>query len=128
MKFDFCDFLEMAAAMDVAVGLIVDKLKEVKMWNNSLFVFLSDVRPDPNEEEDLFATMKAEAKLLGSKLRAETSNMIPSRHLEDVAEGDPSRRDPAGTYGPGWCTAPVLTQLQAEPPMLGDDADVPDYY
>ncbi|XP_037501282.1 arylsulfatase I [Rhipicephalus sanguineus] len=270
MKFDFCDFLEMAAAMDVAVGLIVDKLKEVKMWNNSLFVFLSDnggqvlyggsnwplrgnkntlyeggtrvpafvagpvlkktgynsssiihavdwfptllsatgvksaaadidgvdqwplirdgtgdaprsefiynldrkdnklhgairqgdlkliLRPskgysdwyaeseeqpqpveavgnapisvlynitaDPNEEEDLFATMKAEAKLLGSKLRAETSNMIPSRHLEDVAEGDPSRRDPAGTYGP----AHHLLQCEHSNPALqaaATDAD-----
>ncbi|KAH6926496.1 hypothetical protein HPB50_018886 [Hyalomma asiaticum] len=33
---------EMAAAMDAAVGSIVQKLKDVHMWDNCLFVFMSD--------------------------------------------------------------------------------------
>ncbi|XP_054928940.2 arylsulfatase I-like [Dermacentor andersoni] len=33
---------ELLAVMDHAVGLIVKKLKEVKMWRNSLVVFMSD--------------------------------------------------------------------------------------
>ncbi|KAL1462147.1 hypothetical protein MTO96_043201, partial [Rhipicephalus appendiculatus] len=89
---------------------------------------LYNITADPNEREDLFMKMKTDAKRLATKLREQVRHMVPSRHREDVAEGDPSKREPKGTYGPGWCTAPVLNQLEKEPPMLSDDADIADYY
>uniref|UniRef100_A0A131YPZ6 Arylsulfatase B n=1 Tax=Rhipicephalus appendiculatus TaxID=34631 RepID=A0A131YPZ6_RHIAP len=95
--------------------------------DNTQISVLYNITADPTEKEDLFTQLRSEARRLSNTLRGEARLMVPSPSLVDEVKGYPSSLDPAGAYGPGWCTAPVWKQPEAEEPALNDQPYMADY-
>ncbi|XP_037499290.1 arylsulfatase I isoform X2 [Rhipicephalus sanguineus] len=105
-----------------------EETESAESVDNSQISVLYNITADPYEKDDLFTKLRSEARRLSNTLRDQAHLMVPSPSLEDEAEGYPSKLDPAGAYGPGWCKAPTWKQSEPEEPVLNDEEYMADYY